>query len=158
MATMARRGDIVGVWRVVAGDWVAMAVKSDLEGVGRFVDREEIERRTPGETTDLFTRMVGVDLVRDGCNPVERYVALRSGRQTSLTGRFDPCVPERCYPQVVVDGLIVHRSGRFPARVDHLVNTDALAGIEVYPGQAGVPAQYSGTSSTCGIVLFWTRR
>ncbi len=122
------------------------------QGMGQFIDLEIIERRRPERLTDLFTGLPGVSLVSSPYNALERTVMLRGGRNTTLTGDGS------CYPMVVIDGLVVHRGGSEPAVIDNLVDPQAVAGIEVYPSQAGVPIRFSGLDAACGVVLVWTRR
>lgn len=121
------------------------------EGWGRFIDLEDIEEQNPHEMTDLFDGLNGVTLVADRGSPLERYVLMRGGRSESRD-------PGLCFPMVVIDGTVVHRAGPDPARIDHLINSSAIAGVEVYPSSTGVPMQYAGTGSSCGVVLIWTRR
>ena len=116
-------------------------------GFGKFIDREDIENWAPVELTDLFTRLPGVDVLPDAGNPLERYIMLSGGRS------------EGCFPRVVLDGMMVQGGGgSAPARLDRLLTPGVVAGVEVYPRSAGVPIQYSGTGSSCGVVIIWTRR
>ncbi len=124
------------------------------EGFGEFIDREEIENRRPSEMTDVFSRLPGVEIFADPDNPLEKYVVLRGGRQASLvSGPY-----RRCFPRVVLDGLVINRGGDEPAQLDRLLDPAAVAGVEVFPTSSGVPAQYGGVGSSCGVILIWTRR
>jgi hypothetical protein len=40
----------------------------------------------------------------------------------------------------------------------HLFDVASLEAVEVYPGPAEVPAEFSGTHSACGVIALWTRR
>lgn len=124
------------------------------EGFGEFIDREEIETRRPAEMTDVFSRLPGVELFADPENPIERYIVLRGGRQAS----FSSGPYQRCFPRVILDGLIVNNGGDEPAELDRMIAPEAVAGVEVFPTASGVPAQYGGASSSCGVILIWTRR
>lgn len=124
------------------------------EGFGDFIDRAEIESRGPVEMSDIFSRIPGVELYADPDNPIERYVVLRGGRQASLSsGPYG-----RCFPRVVLDGLVINRGGDEPAALDRMLDPVAIAGVEVFPMSSGVPAQYGGVGSSCGVILIWTRR
>ena len=126
----------------------------ELEGFGEFVDREAIENWRPVEVTDIFSRLPGVELFADPNNPLEEYIVLRGGRQSSfMSGSYG-----RCFPRVVLDGVIINQGGNDPAVLDRLIEPEAIAGVEVFPTSAGVPAQYAGTGASCGAVLLWTRR
>ena len=124
------------------------------EGFGEFIDRAEIESRAPPEMSDIFSRIPGVELYADPDNPIEKYIVLRGGRQSSLSaGPYG-----RCFPRVVLDGLTINRGGDEPAALDRMLDPAAIAGVEVFPTAAGVPAQYGGVGSSCGLILIWTRR
>ncbi len=124
------------------------------EGFGDFIDREEIERRMPNEMSDVFSRIPGVELYADPDNPLEKYIVLRGGRQSSLSsGAYG-----RCFPRVILDGLVLTGGGDDPAQLDRMLDPSAIAGVEVFSTGSGVPAQYAGTGSSCGVILIWTRR
>jgi hypothetical protein len=128
---------------------VGFYVRRD-EGWGSFIDLADIEAQSPSETTDLFTRMPGVTLVNDSYDAFRRYVMLRGGRRSSFDG-------QPCYPAVWLDGIQVHRGGSEPAGIDDLLSLNAIAGIEVFQGNSGVPVRYGGLDTTCGVILLWTR-
>ena len=115
-------------------------------GFGRFMDRELIEMRAPVEMTDLFAGLTGVTVETIGTS---RRVVLRSGR-VGLSDGY-------CYPRVFLDNILVHEGGGVAAGIDDLVNPDAVAGLEIYPSSAGLPARYASMSAGCGLILIWTR-
>jgi hypothetical protein len=43
------------------------------------------------------------------------------------------------------------------ANVEYLPRPKEIAGIEVYAGPSGVPAQFVGQDRQCGMVLIWTK-
>ncbi len=116
------------------------------EGFGEFIDREQIEQRAPSQLSDLFTRLPGVDTRTDPGNPFEKHIMLRGGRS------------DGCFPRVILDGVVVGRGGDEPAMLDRMLEPSTVAGVEVYPTQSGVPAQYGGTGASCGLIIIWTRR
>ena len=118
------------------------------EGFGEFIDREDIERHGPSEITDLFQGIPGVLVTASG---IDQSIVLRSGRIGDIEGNF-------CYPRVYLDDILVHRGGEEPAGLDHLLNPGVVAGIEIYPSSAGMPAQYLSTGASCGAIVIWTRR
>ena len=101
---------------------------------GRFISREEIERRRPLHTSDLLVGMPGVQLVERGMG----------GNSVLLRG---------CAPAVFIDGIRV-RGGA--SSIDDLVSPIEIAGIEVYRGPE-VPVEFSGPGSGCGAILIWTQ-
>ena len=122
-------------------------------GFGKFIDREEIERRGPYEFTDIFMGMPGVEIYPDPFNGIQKYVVLRTGRVPLPTSTGY----NRCFPRVYVDGLVTAHGGDEPANLDTFLNTNAIAGVEVYASTAGLPPQYQGRGSSCGVILVWTR-
>ena len=115
------------------------------DGWGDFVDREDLERWSPMDLSDALIRFPGVRVDNDPSMPSRRFVMFRRAG-------------EICYPAVYIDGALVHRGGNEPAVIDDLVEPIAVAGVEVYQGQAGLPPQYWGMNSSCGVVLIWIRR
>ncbi len=113
------------------------------DGWGHFVDREDLETWNPVELTDAFLRFPGVEIVSNPSNPLERYLAFRR------TG-------DECYPIVYLDGIRMGDSAAHGG-INDIVSPAAVAGVELYRGTAGIPAQYWGGSS-CGVVLIWLRR
>ena len=45
------------------------------------------------------------------------------------------------------------------AEIDELISPSEIAGMEIYPSFAGVPAEYMDKENrACGVVLVWTRQ
>ena len=114
------------------------------DGWGDFLDREDLEFWNPVELTSALTRFPGVTTVPDPRMPSRGYLALRRMGTT-------------CIPTVYLDGVRIG-GGRDPAWIDDIVNPGVVAGVEVYRNTAGIPPQYWGTGSSCGVVLIWLRR
>ena len=117
----------------------------ESDGWGDFVDQEELERWSPVDLSDALVRFPGVRVVSDPSMPSRRFVLFRRAG-------------EECYPAVYIDGTLVDRGGDTPAALDDLVAPVAVAGVEIYKGQAGLPPQYWGMNSSCGVVLIWIRK
>ena len=113
------------------------------DGWGHFVDREDLEARNPIELTDALTRFVGVRIVSNPSSPGQRHLRLRN-------------MGNDCSPAIFIDG--VRMIGRGGYSINDLVDPAVVAGIELYRGSAGIPPQYWGTGSSCGVVLIWLRR
>jgi hypothetical protein len=128
-------------------------------GFGKYIDRQEIENRGSMEVTDLFTGMPGVEVYPDPFNGLEKYIVLRTGRLPFPTPGLADGAPgyDRCFPRVYIDNLLTAHGGDEPAGLDNFVNTMSIAGIEIYVSTAGLPPQYSGGGSFCGVILIWTR-
>jgi hypothetical protein len=137
------------------------------EEVGHFILREEIERRSPRQATDLFYGYPGARVAIVNSLTGEYDIIMRAGA-TMFLGRV-------CFPTVVLDGVVVRRGGtanpetgqqRWRVQTDAielggwnaLVEPADIEAIEVYPSAAGLPVQYAGSRSPCGAILIWTRR
>lgn len=106
-------------------------------GFGLFLDRGDIDRRNPSETSDLFRSLAGVSVT-----------ANRFGQARVTMGRFGG----RCSPDVWVDGTL---TAGMP--VDFIMPR-SIVGIEVYRGSSEVPAQFNKpTTRGCGTIVIWTR-
>lgn len=100
----------------------------------KFFERKDIEKRNPIYLSELLRSVAGASL----------YASERTGNRIMLRD---------CKPMVWVDGM------RAPgAELDEVARPMDVAGIEVYPSYAGLPAQYQDRSNRmCGAILVWTR-
>ncbi|MGH7501654.1 MAG: carboxypeptidase-like regulatory domain-containing protein [Longimicrobiales bacterium] len=126
---------------------------------GNFIDRNEIETRRPQLLTDLLRNVPGTRIHL--LDPGRRHVRFNRGNAEVLAFSQDQqgLLPG-CEPDVYVDGQ--QRRDRIPNnprehKLDDfdVVSPDEVEGIEVYKGATG-PMQYQ--SSSCGVILIWTRR
>lgn len=104
-------------------------------GIGTFITREEIERRRPTRTTDIF-----------------RTVPLVRVRPNNATGLSMLTMRNGCQPQMVIDGLPVASGYVSP---DLTFRPDDIEAIEVYSA-ATTPPEYPYTG--CGTIVVWTRQ
>jgi hypothetical protein len=103
-------------------------------GFGRFVTRDDIDRRRPANLSMMLTGTgVLMRCVRTHCTPVR----VSSGR--------------RCAVSVFLDGLKVDNYN-----IDMIPPEDVL-GVEVYRQGADTPAEFSRWSADCGAVVIWTK-
>jgi hypothetical protein len=110
---------------------------------GRFLTRDDIERRRPVVTTDLFRAVPGVFL--DGVRDSDQKIQMR--------GIFDA----RCDALVIVNGSVM--PGMSAADLDDFAPPSNIIGIEVYqPGTVPAEFQQLSTTTNCGVVAVWTRR
>ena len=100
-----------------------------------FLDSEDIRRRGPVNTSDLFRSVPGVSIKN---NPAAGGNAIRI---------------RNCQPMVWLDGQ------RTPgAELDEVIRPEEIAAIEFYPSSAGTPAQYLERGNRlCGLILVWTK-
>ena len=114
--------------------------RRSMGGFGDFLTREDIESRGAQRATDLLRGMPGLSLnfVRWGQGPA---LVMRDGFGT-------------CEPAIWVDGM---RAPQFSGSgVNDFLTPDRIEAVEVYTSFSAAPSQY--VSSTCGVILFWTRR
>jgi len=109
-------------------------------GMGRYLTPEDIARRGPIVTSDLFRMVPGFRVDRSGLGET----------RISMRGPF----AGRCSPAVYLDGNYV---GVLSADdIDQWVNPGEIAGIEIYTGP-GVPPQFTTGMATCGSIVIWTK-
>ncbi len=109
-------------------------------GVGHFLSAEEVARRRPIVTTDLFRMVPGVFL--DGPRGSDQLVLMR--------GAFTP----RCTPTISLNGSLMSRLTAL--EIDAFVAPREIVGIEVYSASY-VPAQFQSPMADCGSIVIWTR-
>lgn len=119
-------------------------------GLGRFVTREDIERRNPRELNDVLRVIPGVQVVPTGTGQMD--VVLRGGRVAR-----GPSRTHVCYPAVYIDGVRTPSGGRMPTELNQIINPWTVEGIEIYRGPSEVPAIFGGPGSACGAIVLWTR-
>jgi outer membrane cobalamin receptor len=112
---------------------------------GRFLSREDIERRSAPRTTDLLRGFPGIAIVpvqsRGRAGPARNLVTMRG-----TTGS--------CEPAIYIDGIRSSQSEQ--STLDDVLTPESLEGVEVYASATTAPPQYAG-QAPCGVVLFWTR-
>lgn len=101
---------------------------------GTFIDREQIERRSPLFFTDILRTVPGARVVP--ISPFGSQVLLRGG----------------CRPELWIDGL---RMTSLPEGVDALVQPLDVEAVEIYHASE-LPVEFG--SSSCGAIVVWTRR
>ena len=109
-------------------------------GAGHYMTPEDIERRRPLVTSDLFRIFPGLRVDR---TPLGEVVL-------TMRGTFE----DACVPAFYLDG---HRMNNLSAGdIDTWVRPKEIAGIEVYTG-AGVPPQFHEGMTDCGSIVIWTK-
>lgn len=107
---------------------------------GRFFTQEDITALNPSNTSEVFKRIPGFRVLRNGSIASARGIP-------SLRRGFDVC--EVVY---YIDG--VHASA---PDVDVVIPT-SISGIEVYTGSSTIPPLFRGAGNAkCGVVAIWTR-
>jgi hypothetical protein len=109
-------------------------------GVGRYYNEQDIERRMPTVTSDLFNSMSGI-YIEYGANG-EKYFMVRGMGS------------DKCIPSVFLNGAELR--GLDASSLDTFVNPARIIGIEVYQG-GFAPMQFQSAMTGCGAIVFWTR-
>lgn len=117
---------------------------------GVFLDRAEIERRSPRRTADLLRRMPGVRLER------HRWY---HGLERIVVDRTPPSLQGPCPVMIYLDGNRLPDLRRFGyRRLDlDLPAPDEIEAMELYTGAGRVPARFAGPGARCGVLAIWTR-
>ncbi|HEX2722658.1 MAG TPA: carboxypeptidase-like regulatory domain-containing protein [Gemmatimonadaceae bacterium] len=102
---------------------------------GHFFDQNDIRTKSPRFVSELFRGIPGARLAP----------AAGSGSKVLLRG---------CRPKIWIDGVLAQ-----DAEIDEVISPSEIAGIEIYPSWAGIPAQYMDRENrACGAVLIWSRQ
>jgi TonB family protein len=112
-------------------------------GQGRFITRDDIERKRPQRTSDLFRSVPGVVMLQGPAG------ALVPNFRNVIVGR------RACNPYYWLDGSPL---GDVPLDLDSF-SPNTIEGIEMYSGVATVPGALRSASAgaVCGVVAIWTR-
>lgn len=135
--------------RLASLDASGFYLRERAGGGGRFLRREDIERRRPMVVSDVLRGLPGVRMTRMGQNGM-RHVTFSRHEMTSYANPV-------CLPRVYRDGAPLFVSFSEES-LDDLVLPEELEAIEVYSGPATTPAQYGGASNACGVIVLWTRQ
>ena len=100
---------------------------------GKFFERKDIDKLARSYASEVLRSVPGA-----------RLEAYETGNRILLRG---------CKPIVWFNGMRA-----VGAEVDELARPSDLAGMEVYPSWAGLPAQYQDRDNRmCGVIILWTR-
>jgi hypothetical protein len=131
----------------LGGRWLEMEGYYDRQhrygreglGIGRFLDREEIDRTVPYNVSDIFRMMPGV------------RVEGRGGQSQVITFR-SMTFGGRCVPTVFINGMPAATG----ADVNDLITPFDLAAVEVYAGGI-TPGEFMNRGTDpCGAIALWT--
>ncbi|HEU4747340.1 MAG TPA: carboxypeptidase regulatory-like domain-containing protein [Gemmatimonadaceae bacterium] len=115
-------------------------VDRSRSGVGHYLAEEDIARRRPLVTSDLFRTVPGLMVERAAFG------------DTRITMRGS--AGGGCEPSFYLDGQ--HMRNLTAADIDDWVRPHEIAGVEVYAG-AGIPGEFNQGMSGCGAIVIWTK-
>ncbi|PYP78620.1 MAG: hypothetical protein DMD35_10945 [Gemmatimonadetes bacterium] len=119
--------------KVLAEFWSRRA-----HGFGKFLTREEIERKRSSRFVDVVRNVSGVTIMN------------ARGRQ-DIRFRGAAFGSRDCPPQYWLDGIPLQNGG-----ADEF-SPDNIEAIELYSGPATTPPRFNTRSATCGTVVVWSR-
>lgn len=116
---------------------------------GVFIDRKEIDRRSPTETADLLRGIPGV---------AERFTQTAGTMATSDRGAKSIYGDKGvCATTVYLDGLLIPETLNGATDLDRWIKPREIEAIEVYAGPSQTPAEFNRPVSACGVILIWSR-
>ncbi|MGZ8494052.1 MAG: TonB family protein, partial [Gemmatirosa sp.] len=124
--------------RVRHTGWAAQFYERRERGMGRYITKEDLDRRNAIRTTDVLRSVPGLTISSSGMR----------GSAIRMRGA-------RCDPLIWIDGT--------PALAGYLdvdnFQPNTLEGIEVYSGVSTVPVELRGPrgEETCGVIALWSR-
>jgi len=119
--------------KVLAEFWERRA-----RGFGKFVTRDEIERKGASRFVDVVRSVPSVTIMSARGRSDIRFRGAAFGSRD-------------CPPQYWLDGIPLERGG-----ADEFTPENVEA-IELYPSAATTPPQFNTRSATCGTVVVWSR-
>ncbi|HJU67644.1 MAG TPA: carboxypeptidase regulatory-like domain-containing protein [Gemmatimonadaceae bacterium] len=139
-------------------------------GIGRFIDRDLLERNGHRRTADILNTVPGV-YVRYGFTS---KAWASSGRNATATGcptcgsvntaMINPGDRQAgagpaCYMDVYIDGALVYNSSmRYASLFDlNSIEPGSIEAMEVYSSGSNLPSEFQRTGGACGAVLIWMR-
>jgi hypothetical protein len=125
-------------------------------GMGRFLDRGEIEEKATTRLSDVLMKVPGLRVVRSGPCVVIGTTSNLGG----MTPRRGSCGSrvQICRAAIYLDG---QNLGYDPTmfNLDQMIPLSFVEAIEVYRRPSELPAEFMGVDTGgCGVVAIWTRR
>ena len=124
--------------------------------VGHFITIEDIERRNPYRFTQMLDNLPGVRVIR---LPVD-YTNCLTDQDPAC--RVPVSVSSGCAMSVYLDGQRLNPLGgdacqAFARGIDELVQSQHVAGIEVYSSGGKVPPEFQSMVGRGGAIVIWTK-
>lgn len=126
--------------------------ESQKLGLGKFIWRDEIEKRHATRLTQLLRDVPGLEFVS---YPEDTYVG-----HYIVTSTRNRAMKNPCKVHLLIDGHRVTSANDDPRKdepFDLLVPVGAIEAVEVYIGAAEIPPELGGSNFGCGVVAVWTR-
>jgi hypothetical protein len=123
-------------------------------GIGAFITRDDIERRTAARLSDLLATIPGVRVSRsDALGQAEVQMGRTALRPPVSSRRSERSLGGDCRVNYYLDGVWLS-PGTF--YIDDL-SPSVIEGIEIYRGASEIPAPFRQRETACGLIVIWTR-
>ena len=116
-------------------------------GLGRYITETELRKHENARMTNVVQQFPSVRVVcpTRGQRQGECFaISTRPASRRALLGGA-------CEIDLYIDGIVVNDNDL------QKLNVNEFAAVEFYSGAATIPAQYSRSGSSCGVMLLWTR-
>lgn len=130
----------------------------ETRGHGRFLKREDMERRRGNRLATILDEVPGVRLYRDRRG--NEYVTFDRAQSNGAFSRAQRGEADLCQPVFFLDGGRVNTgtANRGGVTLNDLVAPEQIEAIEVYASVAQIPVEFNASDAACGVVLIWTRK
>ena len=149
--TVALRTDSVTEVRIISTAVNVIGVYSVRADISKGADRAAFENRQKMGFGSFATE-------KDFVRRIDMYSVLRqfSGLQVDRDGgslriTTNRAAARKCAPSIFVDGMFSN------LEVVSMMRPSDFKAVEVFPNAGTAPAQYLGSNSRCGVILFWSK-
>jgi hypothetical protein len=139
-------------------------------GIGRFIDRNLLEKNGHRRTADILNTVPGVYVMYGYTSKAwassGRNITSSSCPTCGPTGGRSMNPGDRqagagpaCYMDVYIDGALVYNSSmRYASLFDlNSIEPGSIEAMEVYSSNSNLPSEFQRTGGACGAVLIWMR-
>ena len=129
-------------------------IPSDISAVIVESSKQHLEQFYQHKASNNFaTFFEKTDIARRNPFYLSEMVGTVSGARLSSTGAGNRILLRDCKPMVWVDGMRAQG-----AELDEVARPSDVAGMEVYPSNAGLPPEYQDRNNRmCGAIMVWTK-
>lgn len=135
-------------------DFHLREIPSDVADVIVESSKNHLEEFYQRKGSNSFAKFFEkTDIAKRNPMYLSEMVGTVNGARLSSKGAGNRILLRDCQPMVWVDGM------RAPgAELDDVARPGDIAGMEVYPSNAGLPAEYQDRNNRmCGAILVWTK-
>ena len=122
-------------------------------GVGVFLTDQQLQANPAGRLSNVLRMVPGVRVVQQGETPPVTFAF--GSRGVTGIGQVGACWMDVYLDGVLVAGRMLGAQGSMS--LDEMP-LNQVEGVEVFRGPSEIPPMYRGSTSSCGVILMWTRR